>query len=1138
MPSDITRTSDDVRQGYGPPVMQQGRVILDRDFNALADTLSAGITADARDIIGRCGTPDNGFEISLEAASPPAELWTPVLGNDSPPSSPPDFYVGPGTMYVGGQRTVLPARVPGQAGWVFYSYFDQPDWRHPWAPETAANQEAVSLVLREQEVSAVEDPDLLDVALGGPDTTQRLRLMRRIERNPGNTCSAAAVSWLTRGFAFEQKTMRLLPQALLQVVIPPPQNQNPCDPVVSGGYLGAYNQLIRLDLRSESSAGAASRGILVWGYDNASFLYRVTLTDSTRQTLQLAQAPVDAFHQPGLNQVVEVLRMAAVLAEDENVANASQPIVRCVAEAKGLISTIATAYQSDQSGQSGGTVGLNQALPADYANDDFLFLRVWENTIDIDLTSNSLIGLSDHLGQSTGLQIQLSVPPDAQTKNVLPDGAYWLVAARPSTPQGVYPERFLDAPQPPDGPRQWLCPLAWVDWSANVVHDCREKFSNLVCLTKRERACCCTVTVGDGVNTFGDFTSINAALASLPPDGGEVCVLAGRYFEAVTISQSNVIIKGCGGETRIASPSLASPPGSNAGTVIAIAGAQHVELRSLVIEADSGDTGVSVTTAGSAQPADIRLCQVIVATTDQPAIAAFANGTTVEDCIVAVIGNLTGFPVVYLQGEQIRFTNNWIGLLSAATLPPLVSADIGNPANSPGFTGGLQIGAPSQDVLISGNEIAGGSGDGIILGSLQRVNEQEVIADRLDDIVIQRNIISDMGQCGIGPVALFDLTKQFFVDSLVEILSIANLFIEGNQISNCPRLSFQSAANRIALAAICLPDVANVVIRDNEIVNSGAVSGQAVSGIYVYHSEQAEISRNQILDARSSNVTGTNPPMAAAIFIQVITPPVAATDARVFENGVPALCLHDNVVSVPAGLALYVVGFGSFSICGNQFATARILSSGDAVLPAAGIYIVNTGSCLDALRLYLDVIAELDAALAPVISNPELDLAVSEILTLLLLWLTIVKLQQMAEAAKLNLAQLSSWYSAMAGTVGTGPGPVIFSHNRVSVSSGAKVSTARAATNVYVATFDDVAFQDNQCYVNVPPGLIICDAFLFGFTARVAGNRFQEGFFNVGLSCFAVGLLANISSLNIAPSGMYSSLGLQSVNTGNLPPSF
>src|SRR5262249_53787083 len=100
MPSDKTRTSDDIRQGYKGPVMQQGRVILDRDFNALQETVSCAIEADALDIVGPCGTPDDGFAIRVPPISSPA-------------SHPFDFLISPGTMYVGGQRTVFPAAGPG-----------------------------------------------------------------------------------------------------------------------------------------------------------------------------------------------------------------------------------------------------------------------------------------------------------------------------------------------------------------------------------------------------------------------------------------------------------------------------------------------------------------------------------------------------------------------------------------------------------------------------------------------------------------------------------------------------------------------------------------------------------------------------------------------------------------------------------------------------------------------------------------------------------------------------------------------------------------------------------------------------------------------------------------------------------------
>jgi Family of unknown function (DUF6519) len=509
MPSDKTRTSDDIRQGYKGPVFQQGRVILDRDLNALDETLSGAIEADALDIIGPCGTPDDGFAISIPGISSPPDpgLWVPPAPLGAPAPHPFDFLISPGTMYVGGQRAVFPAADPGQQPFT-YSYFDQPDWIQPddpsgGSPPVSPQIEFIYLHLFEQEVGAVEDSDLKDVALGGPDTTQRLRLMRRVERLQvvAGDCASALTQaqgvWLGRGLQFDTPTMRLLPQAALQVGFTQSATAaDPCDPVATGGYLGADNQLIRVQI-SDAGDGTAGSGKLLWGYDNASFLYRVTV-NSDSKTLQLNQSPVDAFHAPQAEQVVEVLRTAAVLESDPDASDPfhQETIVRCIAEASGEVRTLVTGYDP-----GAGTVVLDQVLPAEYLDGATpVFLRIWQAELGFD-PAGGTVQLADAGGVTTGVQVTITIP----TNGTPPVGAYWMIAVRPSTPQAVYPERFLLSPQPPDGPRQWACPLAVVDWTKALsysppgdqpaVQDCREKFDNLVELTKRKLGGCCTVQI-------------------------------------------------------------------------------------------------------------------------------------------------------------------------------------------------------------------------------------------------------------------------------------------------------------------------------------------------------------------------------------------------------------------------------------------------------------------------------------------------------------------------------------------------------------------------------------------------------------------------------------------------------------------
>src|SRR5262245_62835056 len=84
-----------------------------------------------------------------------------------------------------------------------------------------ANNDALSRYA--VEVSAVEDPALREVALGGPDTAARTRLIQRVQRIPVDSadCEIAFAAVLERVYsaaaAFDRTAMRLESRMRLRV---------------------------------------------------------------------------------------------------------------------------------------------------------------------------------------------------------------------------------------------------------------------------------------------------------------------------------------------------------------------------------------------------------------------------------------------------------------------------------------------------------------------------------------------------------------------------------------------------------------------------------------------------------------------------------------------------------------------------------------------------------------------------------------------------------------------------------------------------------------------------------------------------------------------------------------------------------
>ncbi|MEG4318627.1 MULTISPECIES: DUF6519 domain-containing protein [unclassified Microcoleus] len=513
MGSDRARISYDQTQKYRAVVAQQGRVTLEADLNEAQQIASEELREETLDFVGASGTPDNGYEV-ISAAQPF------------------DFATRAGTMYVGGVRAFSTKAIEysNQLDWL--DRVGDPLWvdLNEFANALSA-QELVYLLLREQEVSAVEDSALLEKALGGPDTTQRLRLIQHIVRlqTKGENCSwaldEAIEIWRAKqGLELDRSTLQLLSSATLKVSFSPPTTPaDLCEPEARSGYLGAENQLIRVQISGTNQ--------LVWGFDNAAFLYRAEVVSN--QILRLKSRPVDDFHRPRANQAVEILRSAAQLNNQEYIAAAT-----------GLVTTLTAPYNPDTR-----EVSLAAGLSTEYLDQKEtprLFLRVWEEAIPF------TPGVAVTLGQ-TGLQVTL------QTINNQPFhiGDYWQIAVRPGEPTEVYPPRYLEAPQPPNGPRLWACPLAvigWKDRRLSVIEDCRHPFDSLVDLTRRNQGGCCTVTVRpEDLTPERTLQSILDRFASRNRPNRDhitICLMPGIYQLPQSLQlgpqHSNFTLQGCG----------------------------------------------------------------------------------------------------------------------------------------------------------------------------------------------------------------------------------------------------------------------------------------------------------------------------------------------------------------------------------------------------------------------------------------------------------------------------------------------------------------------------------------------------------------------------------------------------------------
>lgn len=1097
---DVSREGTDFRKRYKGVRMQQGRLFTDDDFNEAMRLDAEGMRRTHLDIIGPVGSPDAGFLPVVPAAPQPA-------------GSKVKFDISPGTLYLGGLRLEQAA----------LEAFDlQKDWlnfdlaaHQPDLPLTGERIDLVWIEAWEQPVSAVEDSEKFEVALGSADTAMNVRTIQRVAVFPGvntdecpSAWAQATASWAALGSMAPD--MELSTQARLQVTFTAPAvPADLCSPAVAGGYLGAENQAIRVQLVSATA--------YTWGYDNASPLYRVQVAQVMKNGVMVTQVklltePKDAVHWPLKGQVVEILPWSAALPNGET-----------LAELNGLFARVTVTYNPDDQ-----TLEIDTPLPAGFGRqwttrsdtaeffdgtpqDDYFFLRVWNRGDDI--VSPPAIPIANGKLGNTGLQVTFSGGP-------LRLGDYWIIAARPAAPDAVTPW-LLEAASgaPPAGVKHYRAPLALIRWTVTgaganatvtgtVIHDCRNPF---VPLTKLRG--CCTVTVGDGTTSFGMYTSIQKAVDALPQSGGTVCVLPGTYDESVVVSKrSNVVIHGCDARARVRAGLIQD---KNAPAFLV------VDSRDIAIER----LGVE---SGPRSAVEILRSQRVA----------------VRQCVIQMRDLATVYPAIFARGEDLVIERNLIDNLVKPTVilaggpggaGPLVlkgPADGVSPSPPPSLAeaarGGIQLGGGSERVRVLDNAIRGGIWNGITLGSVLLVGGKDdepdkpatldpcfpckpvdvtededepklqvISAGDLYDIEIRGNTIEDMGANGIAVVRFWNLAKQPI------LIAVRGLRIERNVIRRCLRRPInpppQALQWMVGYGGIALARATALRVRDNEIVGNGVSHLEPVCGVVALLVENAVLERNRILD---NGPRSAEPPENAKVGLRGgiwIWLALAGSTSRGDKapamrrfDGEHAAALHDNTVVAPVGRAVTIFCAGPLVIARN-----RLVSQG------------TTGRDLEPL------------ATAVLAGNFGIGNEWTAGLLLAILWLKIAGGKLPSNISPCDLTTVFGLYDITTGaplpplTAYWPSGKSLFTENQVTTDV-VDQDNGLHASSILMLSLDDLGFTDNQCEVESVRRWFLADALLVAGSVRLADNRLSETWLRAFLSAWTLGLTMNTTTDNQA----------------------
>ncbi|MEP6762805.1 MAG: DUF6519 domain-containing protein [Gemmatimonadaceae bacterium] len=491
MKGDISRETFDATKHYSGVRMQQGRVQTDADWNEQEALQRRRIQVEARDVIGRCGAPEDnaGFAISIAANA---------------------LKIGAGRFYADG--ILCENETDGLA---YEAQADLPS-PVPWLDQLAKLKSTAAMVyldVWERHITPLDDPLLREVALGGPDTATRVKTVWQVRVLPLATAASdpAQVKDLQAKRADGQKKLDALKAAggspgdisklqseldLIDAKIatlsgiaptcggsfkewddlsadpdrrlnartqPPAPASGPCVVPPTSGFRRLENQLYRVEVHTPGAPGTAT---FKWSRDNGSVVTAIEKMSGKDITV----------HDLGPDDVLGF---------------ASGQWVEIIDDRSELNGVPGQLAQIDAVSSSLRRITLKAAPTPLSANADGVDrllhpkLRRWDQG-GATATANGVATTAAFLPLEDGVEVQFS-------GGAFRTGDFWVIPARTATGEIEWPPFAIPntapAPQLPRGIAHHFCRLAILALGADgktwtVSDDCRKLFPPL------NRPCC------------------------------------------------------------------------------------------------------------------------------------------------------------------------------------------------------------------------------------------------------------------------------------------------------------------------------------------------------------------------------------------------------------------------------------------------------------------------------------------------------------------------------------------------------------------------------------------------------------------------------------------------------------------------